>query len=76
MPPEFCLPLTPANLAIQRCPVSLEEASHRILIMRTGAFGDILMGTPLLAALRQAYPRAHLTWVVEHKEVQAIDANP
>lgn len=34
------------------------------------------MGTPLLAALRVAYPRAHLTWIVEHSEVQAIDANP
>ncbi len=44
--------------------------------MRAGAFGDILMGTPLLAALRAAYPDAHLTWLVEHTEVQAIDANP
>jgi len=44
--------------------------------MRAGAFGDILMGTPLLAALRMAYPEAHLTWLVEHSEVQAIDANP
>lgn len=44
--------------------------------MRLGAFGDILMGTPLLAALREAYPEAHLTWMVEHKEAQAIDACP
>jgi heptosyltransferase-1 len=68
--------LTPCNLSVQRCPVSRQEASHRILIMRAGAFGDILMGTPLLAALRQAYPEAHLTWVSEHNHVQAIDANP
>ncbi len=44
--------------------------------MRVGAFGDILMGTPLLAALRAAYPNAHITWVAEHSQVQAIDANP
>ena len=44
--------------------------------MRTGGFGDILMGTPLLAALRQAYPEAHLTWLGEHSQLQAIDANP
>ncbi len=44
--------------------------------MRVGAFGDILMGTSLLAALRQSYPNAHITWIAEYTEVQAIDANP
>ena len=44
--------------------------------MRAGAFGDILMGTVILAALRQADPNVHLTWIAEHSEVQAIDANP
>ncbi len=33
------------------------------------------MGTPLLAALREAYPDAHLTWLVEDA-AQAIDASP
>lgn len=75
-PPKFFLPLSPCNTPIRRCSVSREEASHRILIIRTGAFGDILMGTSLLASLRLAFPKAHLTWLVEHSEVQAIDANP
>ena len=44
--------------------------------MRVGAFGDILMATPLLAALRAAFPDAHLTWIVEHSQNEAIDANP
>jgi ADP-heptose:LPS heptosyltransferase len=74
--PEFQTPQTPYNLSVDRCPVPRHQSSHRILIMRVGAFGDILMGTPLLAALRQAYPEAHLTWVAEHNHVQAIDANP
>jgi ADP-heptose:LPS heptosyltransferase len=74
--PEFHQPLVPCNIPLHRCPVPRESAAKRILIMRVGAFGDILMGTPLLAALRQAYPDAHLTWIVEHSEVQAIDANP
>ena len=43
--------------------------------MRLGAHGDILMGTPLLAALRAHYPQAHLTWLVEYKERDAIEAN-
>lgn len=75
-PPRFLLPMTPCNLTVNRCPVSREQASKRILIMRIGAFGDILMGTPLLAALRRAYPDAHLTWAAGDLERQAIDANP
>lgn len=76
LPPDFQVPLVPCNLPLQRCPVPREQASRRILIMRAGAFGDILMGTSLLAALREAYPEAHLTWIAEHSEMQAIDANP
>ncbi|MBC8102312.1 MAG: glycosyltransferase family 9 protein [Cytophagales bacterium] len=74
--PEFLAPLTPCNAAMRRCPVSREKASHRILIMRVIANGDIVMGTPLLAALRAAYPEAHLTWMVESSLHDTIDANP
>jgi len=76
LPPQFLLPLLPCRVPLRRCPVRREQASHRILITRVGAFGDVLMATPLLAALRAAYPDAHLTWLVEHTEAQAIDANP
>jgi len=75
-PPRFVAPLAPCNLPVRRCPVGREQASHRILIMRAGAFGDILMGTPLLAALRAAYPDAHITWAAEYAESAAIIANP
>ena len=44
--------------------------------MLPGAHGDIVMGTPFLAALRDAYPEAHLTWIVERTDAGAIDANP
>ena len=74
--PRFTVPLTPCNLPLFRCPVPREAASRRILIMRLGAYGDILMATPLLAALRTAYPDAHLTWLAGPTESQAIDANP
>jgi len=76
LPPLFLPPLFPCCAPLHRCPVGREEASRRILITRVGAFGDILMATPLLAALRASYPDAHLTWLVEHTEVEAIDANP
>lgn len=76
LPPRFVPPLTPCNAPVRRCPVPPSQASHRILIMRLGAHGDILMATPLLAALRQAYPAAHITWAVEYGQKQAVDANP
>jgi heptosyltransferase-1 len=69
-------PLLPANHMVQRCPTSRREAPQRILIVKFGALGDILMATPLLTALRRAYPEAYLTWLVEDKNAQAIDANP
>ena len=74
--PQFIPPLIPDNLVVQRCPVSQEDAQTRILIVRLGSHGDLLMATPLLAALRRAYPHGHLTWVVEHSALNSIVANP
>ena len=74
--PRFEAPLTPLNVRVQRCLVSRGDASKRILLMRLGAYGDILMATPLLASLRKAYPDAYLTWMAGPGEVQAVDANP
>ncbi len=37
----------------------------RILIVKTGAIGDIVHTLPALAALRRALPDAHLAWAVE-----------
>lgn len=38
-------------------------AEARILIVRLGAFGDIVMASALLQAIRNATPRARVTWV-------------
>ncbi len=72
----FSAPLLSMNLPAQRCPTSRAEAPKRILIVKLGALGDVLMTTPLLTALRRAYPQAHITWLVDTKNAQAIDANP
>ncbi len=64
--PQFIAPLTPDAQEIRRCPVSRASASKRILIMGLGALGDIVAQSPLLAGLREAYPGAYLTWIVEH----------
>ncbi len=39
----------------------------RVLIIRTGALGDIVHGLPVLTALRRARPRAWIGWLVEEK---------
>ncbi len=73
---HFATPEKPINLSEKRCSTSMQDAGRRILIMRTGAFGDILMGTPLIAALRNSYPDGWICWIVAHTERQALDANP
>ena len=37
----------------------------RILIVRLSSIGDVVHGLPLLSALRDALPEAHLAWIVE-----------
>jgi heptosyltransferase I len=37
----------------------------RILLIRLSAIGDIVMASPLIAALRRAYPQAHIAWLVQ-----------
>ena len=73
---HFATPENPINLTPKRCSTTLQDANRRILIMRTGAFGDILMGTPLIATLRNSYPDGWICWIVAHTERQALDANP
>ncbi len=40
------------------------NASHRILIIKPSSLGDIVHALPVLAALRRAYPGAHIAWLV------------
>lgn len=74
--PEFLVPQTPVNLPLNRCPVPRDEAELRIVIFKVGALGDVLMATPLLHALRRAYPNAFISWFVEPPTMQIVDAHP
>ncbi len=40
-------------------------SAQRILIVRLGAIGDVILATPLLCALRDRFPNAFLAWAVE-----------
>lgn len=39
-------------------------AADRICIIKPSALGDVVQTLPILAALRQRFPLAHITWVV------------
>jgi lipopolysaccharide heptosyltransferase I len=48
----------------------------RILIVRLTAIGDVIHGLPALCALRDAFPRAHIGWVVEGAGAQLLEGHP
>ncbi|MCL4694120.1 MAG: glycosyltransferase family 9 protein [Candidatus Hydrogenedentes bacterium] len=50
--------------------------SPRILIVRLSAIGDVVRVLPVLQILRDAYPEAHLDWVIERKSVEVIQGHP
>jgi lipopolysaccharide heptosyltransferase I len=48
----------------------------RILIVRLTAIGDCLHGLPVLCALRDALPDAHLSWIVEGRTADLLRRHP
>lgn len=38
---------------------------NSILIIRPSAIGDIIMASPIIRVLREAYPQAHIAWLIE-----------
>jgi len=50
--------------------------TSRILVVRLGAMGDIIHALPAVAALKQGFPEAHLTWAVDPKWVPLLEGNP
>ncbi len=47
-----------------------------ILLIRLGAFGDVLHALPAAASLRRSIPGARLTWAIDPKWQWLLDANP
>lgn len=48
----------------------------RILIVRLSAIGDVIHGVPVLCALRDAFPRASIGWVVEGRAGDILAGHP
>jgi len=47
-----------------------------ILIVKLSAIGDVIHTLPSVAALRELYPEAHITWVVEEAASGLVLGNP
>lgn len=48
----------------------------KILVIRIGSLGDVILLTPLLHALRDSYPDAHLTVVIPSLAQECLRDNP
>src|SRR5918912_2009028 len=60
---------------VQESPV-LPVAPRRLVVLKSCCLGDVLLATPLLAALRRAYSRAHLVAGVGRWARPALLNNP
>jgi len=48
----------------------------KILIIRLSSIGDCVLASPVVEALRERYPQAHLTWAVQSKSVAVVRGMP
>lgn len=49
---------------------------QRILFVRLSALGDLVFASPLIASARQAYPEAHLAWLVQPEWAPVLAHHP
>lgn len=48
----------------------------KILIVRLDRIGDVLLSTPVIDAVRAAYPRAHIAFMVRPYAAAVVEGNP
>ena len=51
-----------------------EKKSRRLLIVRLSAMGDVIHTLPAVQALREAFPQAHIGWLIEHRWAELLCA--
>jgi heptosyltransferase-2 len=52
---------------------SYAPITHRILIIKLGALGDVIRTTPLVVRFREMYPGCHITWITQSPGVLPKD---
>ena len=82
---SFHIMTGPSDLGARGTPGAVERQpscridgrlAQRILIVRPSAIGDVVMASPVLRALREACPDAHICWLVEPHLVDVLKTNP
>ncbi len=56
------------------CPVHRRHV--KLLLIRLRLIGDVVFTTPLVSALKRAFPQAHLTYLVEREAAGIVAGNP
>ena len=64
------------NANQREAPLEPSRGTPRILIIRAGAIGDTLMATPLVRALRQTCPNAHIAFLCSRTAQDVLRHNP
>jgi len=68
------LPTPTASISPQPTPPA--RPGRRILLIRPSALGDVARTVPCLVSLRQAYPEAHIDWLVDGAFADAVAGHP
>lgn len=54
----------------------MKTSFQRILVVRTDRIGDVLLSTPVIKALRDKFPRAHIAVMVGPYAREIVEGNP
>lgn len=70
------IPCKPNKLRGKKCSCDeYVQISHRILIIKLGALGDVIRSTALLVRYRKMYPNAHITWITHSPDILPHDGS-
>ena len=56
--------------------ITLRNTPQRIAIIKPSALGDIAHSLPVLSALRQRFPEAHISWIVNRGYAPILEGHP
>lgn len=56
--------------------MNVPSVPSRVLILKFWAIGDVLIATPMLAALRAANPDVHITWAIDKDYAEILRGHP
>ena len=59
---------------IQMRQIAPEKKVERLLIVRLSAMGDVIHTLPAAVFLRQAFPQAHIGWLIEERWAELLCA--